>query len=161
MSNIGDYQALVAALSISFTSQASEAIALTAKDATALGNSVQAGALPVRLLLPYSDRERLSAEMGEPEMGNLATIRWFFTDQLLWRPLPHGFGLSDSAYDLREYCSAYMTAALSLDASSISDRMALESVRAIAREDINFPRGSDNWYIGVDVTWTIREDDPL
>ena len=161
MSNIGDYQALVAALSVSFTSQASEAIALTAKDATALANSVQAGALPVRLLLPYSDRERMSAEMLEPEIGNQATVRWFFTDQLLWRPLGHGLGLVDSAYDLREYCSAYMTAALSLDASSISDRMALESVRVNVREDINFPRGSDNWYIGADVIWTVIEDDPL
>jgi len=104
----------------------------------------------------------MSAEMGEPYIGNEADIRWFFTDQMLWRPTAFGEGLGDSAYDLREYASAYMTAALGLDASSISDLMTLESVRCSVRDNINFPRGSDTgWYIGVDAVWTVVESDPL
>ena len=162
MSNIGDYQTLVAALSVSFTAQDGSAIALTAKDATSLGNSVQASALPVRLLLPYSDRDEMSAEMETPTMGNAASIRWRFVDQLLWRPIAQGIGLEDSAQDLREYASAYLAAALALDASTISDRMEVETMRVQLRDDINFPRGSgDGWYIGVDVLWTVLEDDPL
>ena len=162
MSNIGDYQTLVAALSVSFTAQDSSAIALTGKGPTALGNSVQSSAMPVRLLLPYSDRDEMSAEMLTPTIGNVASIRWRFVDQLLWRPIAQGIGLEDSAQDLREYASAYLTAALGLDASGISDRMAVEDVRVQVRDDINFPRGSgDGWYIGVDVLWTVLEDDPL
>lgn len=162
MSNIGDYQALVAALSVSFTDQQGVTRAITAKDATALKRSVQASGTPVRLLLPYSDRDEMSAEMGEPYIGNEADIRWFFTDQMLWRPAAFGEGLGDSAYDLREYASAYMTAALGLDASSIGDLMTLEGVRCSVRDSINFPRGSDTgFYIGVDAVWTVVESDPL
>ena len=161
MSNIGDYQALVAALSVSFTDQQGVTRAITAKDAKALERSVQASGTPVRLLLPYSDRDEMSAEMSEATIGNEADIRWFFTDQMLWRPTAFGEGLGDSAYDLREYASAYMTAALGLDASSISDRMNFENVRCTVRDSINFPRGSENVYIGVDAVWTVLEDDPL
>ena len=162
MSNIGDYQALVAALSVSFTDQQGVTRAITAKDAKALERSVQASGTPVRLLLPYSDRDEMSAEMSEATIGNEAQVRWFFTDQLLWRPIAFGEGLGDSAYDLREYASAYLTAALGLDASSISDLMTLESVRCSVRDNINFPRGSDTgWYIGVDAVWTVVESDPL
>ena len=162
MSNIGDYQALVAALSVSFTDQQGVTRVITAKDATALKRSVQASATPIRLLLPYSDRDEMSAEMSEAGIGNDAQVRWFFTDQLLWRPEAHGEGLGDAAYDLREYASAYLTAALGLDASGITDRMNFESVRCAVRDSINFPRGSDTgWYIGVDAVWTVLEDDPL
>jgi hypothetical protein len=161
MSNIGDYQALVAAAAVSFTSQSLTPISLKAQDAKDLKNSVTSSAFPVRLLLPYSDREEMSAEMGEFFVGNESLIRWRFVDQLLWRPATQGIGLEDSAYDLREYASAYMTLALALDASSISDRMTLESINVLLRDDIRFPRLSDNMYIGADVIWTVTEDDPL
>ena len=161
MSNISSYQALVAALSVTFTSQAGATIALTATNATGLKNSVQASATPIRLLLPWGGGENMTAQMGEFFYGNLSLVRWTFSDWLLWRPLAFGEGLGDATYDLREYASAYMTAALSLDASSISDRMNVESVTVQIREDINFPGGSENWYIGAIATWTVAEDDPL
>jgi hypothetical protein len=161
MSNIGDYQALVAALSVSFTDQQSGAQAITAKDATSLKNIVSASGTPVRLLLPYGGGENMTAEFVELRSGNVGVIRWTFSDWLLWRPVPFGMGLGDSAYDLREYASAYMTAALSLDASSISDYMAFEDVRVQVRENINFPEGSGDFFIGAVATWTVREDDPL
>ena len=162
MSNIGDYQALVAALSVEFTSQAGSSIAITATDATSLKNSVQASATPIRLLLPWGGGQNISAVMLEPTIGNEASIRWTFSDWLLWRPVAFGEGLGDATYDLREYAQAYMTAALGLDASTISDRMAMEGVQVQIMENINFPTGSDTgWYIGAIATWTVLEDDPL
>ncbi len=50
MSNISDYQALVAAMSVAFTSQNDGAIALTADDATSLKNGYETADLPTRIL---------------------------------------------------------------------------------------------------------------
>jgi hypothetical protein len=165
MSNISDYQALVAALSVEFTSQATTAIALTATDATNLKSSVQASATPIRLLLPWGGGDNMTSVMGEPGTDGAAfddvIVTWTFSDYMLWRPIAFGEGLGDATYDLREYASAYNTAALGLDASSISDRMALESVTVRISDFINFPEGSENVYIGAISTWTVREDDPL
>jgi hypothetical protein len=120
-----------------------------------------ASGTPARLLLPYGGLENTSAEMFEPEIGNVATIVWTFGDWLLWRPVPFGQGLGDSAYDLREYASAYMTMALGLNASSISDRMALEDIIIRLYPWIEFVTGSNDGFIGAIATWTVREDDPL
>ena len=165
MSNISAYQALVAALSVTFTSQAGATIALTAKDAKTLKNSVQASATPIRLLLPWGGGDNMTSVMGEPGTGDVgladSVITWSFSDYLLWRPLAMGEGLGDATYDLREYASAYNTAAMTLDASSIADRMTWESVTVRISDFINFPEGSENVYIGAISTWTVREDDPL
>ena len=53
MSNIGDYQALVAAFTVGFTSQYSGAVSVACKDAEELKNGVRASGTPVRMLLPY------------------------------------------------------------------------------------------------------------
>ena len=68
----------------------------------------------------------MSASVNEFGMGNTAPVTWTIIDQLLWRPVAHGQGLEDSAADLREYMAAYITAVMSFDASSISDRMMTE-----------------------------------
>jgi hypothetical protein len=160
LSNIGDYQALVAALSVSFTDQQSNAQAITAKDATSLDNI--ALTTPVRLLLPYGGGESMAAELLEPDesLGPNVVIRWTFSDYLLWRPVAFGMGLGDSAYDLREYASAYMTAALTLNPSSITDRMTMSNIRLQIRDAIEFPEGSGDFFIGAIATWTVDEDDP-
>jgi hypothetical protein len=160
MSNIGDFYALLGAATVTFTGQDGTAYSLTAKYDGNLRSSVQASALPVRLLLPYSDRDVMAASVTEFHIGNTAPIAWTIIDQLIWQQFPAG-RLEDSAKDLREYVSAYFTAVLALDASSITDRMETQSVQVILRDDINFPRGSTSFYIGADVTWTVIEDDPL
>jgi hypothetical protein len=71
-----------------------------------------------------------------------------------------GMGLGDSAYDLREYASAYMTAALTLNPSSITDRMTMSNIRLQIRDAIEFPEGSGDFFIGAIATWTVDEDDP-
>ena len=53
-----------------------------------------------------------------------------------------------------------MTAALTLDASSISDRMTMSNIRLQIRDAINFPEGSGDLFIGAIATWTVDEDDP-
>ncbi len=104
----------------------------------------------------------MAAELLEPDttVGPNAVIRWTFSDYLLWRPVAYGEGLGDSAYDLREYASAYMTAALTLNPSSISDRMTNSNIRLQIRDAINFPEGSGDLFIGAIATWTVDEDDP-
>ena len=161
MSNIGDFYALLGAMSVTFTAQNDDAIALTAYYDDSLRNSVQASGTPCRLLLPYSDRDVMAATVQNWQIGNVAPVTWTVIDQLLWRPVALGQGLEDSAQDLREYMAAYITAVMSFDASSISDRMITESVTIALRDDIMFPSGSGNWYIGADVTWTVIEDDPV
>lgn len=162
MSNISDYQVLVAAMSVSFTSQAGEAIALTAKDATSLQNAYDSADTPVRLLLPFGGVENLSSEIIEPDetFGPNFYIRWTFSDVLLWRHVPLGRGLGDSAYDIREYLAAYTVAAEALEQTGITDRMTKSSVRIQAVENYNFPVGSAELFIGAVATWTITEDDP-
>ena len=162
MSNIGDYQALVAAISVSFTSQAGWSIALTAKDATELKINYDNPDTPVRLLLPYGGGENMSAELMEPDatFGTNVSIRWTFSDVMLWRHVTFGEGLKDSAYDLREYTTAYMTAAYAMEQPGITDRLTLESIRVQVREALNFPEGSANLFIGAVATWSVVEDDP-
>ena len=163
MSNIGDYQALVAALSVSFTQQDGRARTITAKNVKDLENVVQSSGTPVRMLVPFAvgPGDNISAEMFEFNPGNTSVVRWTFSDVMLWRPAPFGKGLGDSAYDLREYVSAYMTAGLSLDASSISDRMEVENLNVQVYDLLNFPEGSKYLFIGAVATWTVKEDDPL
>jgi hypothetical protein len=158
MSNIADYQALVAAMSVAFTSQDSTAIALTAKDATALQNAWDAADVPVRLLMSAG----MSAEMIEPDdtMGPNVAITWTFEDVMLWRHLPLGEGLNDSTYDLREYVTAYMTAAYALEQTGITDRITKDSLIVNTVGQYNFPAGSGEFFTGAVATWTVTEDDP-
>ena len=66
MSNIGDYQALVAAFAVTFTSQYARSISIKSTDAKKLENRVNAHATPIRLLLPFGGGENISAEMTDP-----------------------------------------------------------------------------------------------
>ncbi len=159
MSNISDYQALVAAMTVSFTSQSGESIALTADNATDLKNAYKAADVPVRILLPYGGGENLSAEILDPDesFGPNFHIRWTFSDVLLWRHLALGKGLSDSAYDLREYLASYAVAAEALEQTGITDRMTKKSVSMQAVENYIF---GGEYFIGAVATWTVTEDDP-
>ena len=91
MSNISDYQALVAAFTVDFTSQYARAISVQCKDATELKDWIEGGD-PIRLLLPYGGSENLSAEMLEPDesFGPNVYIQWTFQDILFWRPATFG-----------------------------------------------------------------------
>lgn len=159
MSNISDYQALVAAMAVAFTDQQSAAFSETAKDATALKNSYTKADCPVRLLLPYGGGENTSAELLDPDetAGPNVAIRWTFSDVLLLRPVALGRGIGDSAYDLREYVTAYMTAAYALEPTGITDRMTVNNVTVRIEEAIGY---GDIFYIGAVATWTVTEDDP-
>lgn len=162
MSNIGDYQALVAAFTVDFTSQFAESISVAAKDAVELKNGIRASGTPVRMLLPYGGGENMSAELLEPDdtMGPNVWVRWTFSDVLFWRHAPLGEGLGDSAYDLREYATAYMTVAYAMEQTGITDRMTVENITVRVDEAINFPAGTDQYFIGAIATWTVTEDDP-
>ena len=163
MSNISDYRTLVAAMTVSFTKQNGGAISLTAKDSTSLKNAYSNPDTPVRLLLPYGGGENMSAEVNGPdaEFGPNFTIRWTFSDVMLWRHVQYGDGFGDSAYDLWEYVAAYAIAAEALEqGAGITDRMTKDSVRIRAYELIDFPSNSGNFFIGAIATWTITEDDP-
>ena len=163
MSNIGDYQALVAAFTVDFTSQYAKSISVKCKDATELKNGVRASGTPVRMLLPYGGGENMSAELLDPDTttGPNVWIRWTFSDVCLWRHATLGEGLGDSAYDLREYITAYMTAAYAMSpAVSSGDRMTIETIAVRVDEAINFPAGSDQVFLGAVATWTVTEDDP-
>ena len=162
MSNIGDYQALVAAMTVTFTSQYARSISIKSTDAKKLENRVSANATPIRLLLPFGGGENISAELLEPDdtMGPNVWIRWTFSDILLWRPATYGEGLGDSAYDLREYITAYMTAPYAMEPTGITDRMTVENITVRVDELINFPAGSKHVFIGAIATWTVTEDDP-
>jgi len=160
-SNIGQFQALMAAMTVDFTDQDGEARSISGLEGASLRSQAHSADLPVRLILPYSDVDRMYAVMGEPMIGNEVEVVWTILDQLLWRSNVQGIGLEDSAFDLREYASAYITAALGLDASSIADNMVLNRIDITIRDDIGFPGGSPTGYIGVDCVWTITESDPL
>jgi hypothetical protein len=149
-------------MTVTFTSQYSKSISLTAKDATDLKNSVRASGTPVRLLLPYGGGENMSAELMEPDetFGPNVYIRWTFSDVMLWRPVAFGEGLGDSAYDLREYVTAYMTAAYAMEQTGITDRMTVNSIMVTVYDALNFPEGSADFFIGAVATWTVTEDDP-
>ena len=163
MSNIGDYQALVAAFTVDFTSQYARAISVACKDARELKNGVRASGTPVRMLLPFGGGENMSTELLEPDVtfGPNVWIRWTFSDVLLWRHAMLGEGLGDSAYDLREYATAYITAAYAMAPEvSSGDRMTLDNITVRVDEAINFPVGTDQVFIGAIATWTVTEDDP-
>ena len=164
MSNIGDYQALVAAFTVDFTSQFAESISVACKDATELKNGVRASGTPVRLLVPHaiSSGEPISMELMDPDesFGPNVYKRWTFCDYMFWRPAVFGEGLGDSSYDLREYVDAYGTAAYAMEQTGITDRMTVNSVIVRIEEAINFPTGSDGVFIGAIATWTVTEDDP-
>lgn len=159
MSNIGDYQELVAGITVAFTREHDGALSLPGVGPKALKNSYRKADCPVRLLLPYGGGENTSAELQEPDqsMGPNVYIRWTFSDVLLWRHVPFGEGIGDSAYDLREYVSAYMTAAYAMEQTGIADRMTLENVTVRLEDAIRY---GDGLYIGAVATWTVIEDDP-
>ncbi len=162
MSNISDYRTLVAAMTVSFTSQGGKSIALTAKDSTSIKNAYSNPDTPVRLLLPYGGGQNMSAELLGPDesFGPNFTIQWTFSDVMLWRGVPYGDGFGDSAYDLWEYVAAYAIAAEALEQTGITDRMTRDSIHIQASELIDFPTGSGNFFIGAIATWTLTEDDP-
>ena len=136
---------------------------MACKDATELKNGVRASGTPVRMLLPYGGGENMSAELLDPDgtFGPNVWVRWTFSDVCLWRHATLGEGLGDSAYDLREYVTAYMTAAYAMSPEVTSgDRMTLDGLTVRVDEAINFPAGTDQYFIGAIATWTVTEDDP-
>ena len=76
MSNIGDYQALVAAFTVDFTSQYSGAVSVACKDAEELKNVQEA-------LNPLSEEEQRRADI-------LASIEGPETERIARFCLPHG-----------------------------------------------------------------------
>jgi hypothetical protein len=157
MSNIGEYQALLAAATVDYTSQFDGALTIAAYDAADLKNGIQAGALPARLLLPFAGIQNIGAVLGEPGIGNVNMITWTFVDRCLIRPWDMGLGLADIAYDIREYMAAYGTMALATGFGTISDRMNWTSVVLQASDSLEF---GGAFYLGVDALWTVDEDDP-
>ena len=159
MSNISDYQALVAAMTVSFTSQAGATITLKAKNAKQLKNAYAAADTPVRLLLPWGGGQNMSAEIDAPDesFGPNFYIRWTFSDVLLWRHVPMGIGLGDVAYDIREYLAAYAVAAEALEQTGITDRMTKTSITV---QSVALYEFGGELFNSVVATWTVTEDDP-
>ena len=160
MSNISDIHDLIQAMSVSYTDVYSNTVTPTAYKPSQLKNSVQASALPLRILVPFADGEQATVEFTEIFIGNEAPITWVFVEQFLMRPAAQGV-MEDVAKDVFEFCSAYNTAALALSFGSISDRVTLDGLRIVLRPDIEFPQYSGNFYVGCDCVWTVTEDDPV
>ncbi|MFQ5433842.1 MAG: hypothetical protein ACE5FD_03110 [Anaerolineae bacterium] len=132
----------------------------TVYDLAELKNGVDMSALPVRLLLPYSDVGNTAGRMADFNIGSTSTITWTILDRLLWQPVATGAGIEEFAEDIVSYIGEYLDAANTLSFSAIADRVNPVSIRARARADIRYPATSANVYVGVDVVWEIEEDDP-
>lgn len=122
----------------------------------------QRSALPLRYITPFSESPMVGA-VAEFGIGNTSEITWTITDRLLWRLLSGGIGVDDVSDDLVIYLDNYIDAARALqDWSTVntSNDIQVQGIVVTIREAINFPAGSESWYVGADAIWTITEVDP-
>lgn len=136
--------------------------AITVYDVDAVRGWAQRSGLPARLFLPFTDpgAGNMRGVLGEIGIGNSSAVTWTFTDRLLYQEASGGAGVQDYSDELATYIVDYLNAAAALeDWSSITNAVAVQTVDAQVRV-INFPAGSGQYYTGVDVVWTLREDDP-
>lgn len=127
-----------------------------AKDLHELKDWVEAGECPVRLLLPV-DPQSEGREGNFIALGDKsARITWRIVDVLLAAPVGTESGLDDYAEDLMAYCDAYV-AALQGIRSSMPTQCTIENWRVAPSPEINYPRGSGRFYLGVIATIDVTE----
>lgn len=120
-------------------------------------NVVENALLPVRLIIPMSNRQ--GEDFNFIALGNGARIVWTIQDILLARPAAQQRGPMSALRDLTVYCGAYADAMRSFrepGQASAGTRTTLDRL-AVDVVTYEWPSSGGVWYWGAIATLTISE----
>lgn len=120
-------------------------------------NTLESAMLPVRLLVPMSNRQ--GEEFRFIALGSGARIIWTIQDVLLVRPTAQQRGPLTAMRDLAAYCGAYADAMRSFrepGQPSAGTRTTLDNL-SVDVVNYEWPSSGGVWYWGAIATLTISE----
>ncbi len=117
---------------------------------------------PVRVLSPLSDRNE-GRGLVPLTFGTAATLQWVITELLLLAGIEEGSGLEFYTPRLVECQAAYAANVFTDKTLGIAPAPVSSSSVVVNGADIEtgvyeYPLGSNAWYYGLKVSWTIREN---
>lgn len=113
---------------------------------------------PVRVLSPLSDRNE-GRGISNLTFGGGASLLWTITELVLVSPVQAGSGIENQTPYLVEYQENFVTAFASINRHlGISPATVTINNADMEIGIYNYPLGTDNWYTGLKITWTIREN---
>ena len=156
MSNIRSLYTALAALDITFTTEAGGNSTPTGYDLDSLLQSVDTAQLPCRLLLPTEEygSDGQGMELLAAGNGGSAEVMWNITDLMLWEPVGQTRGFLDVLPDLVRYCGQYASVLLDNRTPATNIQFMTVSFRPGV---FTYPLGGNRSYFGVEVLSTWRE----
>lgn len=128
----------------------------TAYAPDALLRSAVAAHMPCRVLDPSYTPD--TGDYAFVAYGTTATVHWHVTDLLLWELVGQTRGPLDVALDLISYCGAYAEAVrLHRNINGSPSRVALQTATPRMDFAIEWPKGSQVYFYGVEVTVDLEE----
>lgn len=108
---------------------------------------------PLRLLLPVGTNTEAQSIVATA-FSSRQLVDWVIADLFLLRPTTQGNGVIDAAPELVSYVAAYTDAVNAH--RSLTDYATITDAR-LTMDEIEYPRGSNTWYFGVECLLTIKE----
>jgi len=156
VSQIRQIYSNLAALPISFTTEAGSAISLPAADLHQLPDAVPDANAPVRLLLPFS-ATTYGRDGQFASLDTIGQITWNICDLMLWKRGQLGGGISETAADLLRYQAAYVEALRHFRAMGTIGSVEMLGWQ-LTPDLYDYPIGSNTLWQGVMVSITVLEE---
>lgn len=152
---IGIYSNL-AALSVTFTSNAGDTVTVTCKDLDELRLNIDSAYCPIRQLLPIGNETE--GQVAQLTFGRSQELTWRIVDLFFYKTASQGGMLAEAGPDLVRYMAAYEEMIrTSFQSCGYTDgRKYCASVQMLPAI-INWPLDSDRYFFGVSCILTIRE----
>lgn len=129
---------------------------IACRNLQAVGNSVEAADLPVRLLMPFSVGQ--TGQRGQARSVGIAPLHevsWTVSEVLLYRTAQSGTGVNDYARVLTEYISQWVNIAFTKRAPIPASVLTSWSAEP---DMVEYPTLSGRWYYAVNCSLTYTEN---
>lgn len=121
-----------------------------------LGDAAVIDLTPTRILSPLSERNEAQGFVPL-SFGGASTLQWIITDLCLMASVGQGSGIEFWVPQLVKYQAAYVENVFAQRNLGLGVGI---TVNGVAPEigEYSYPLGTDHWYYGAKMVWTIREN---
>lgn len=113
---------------------------------------------PLRILSPLSDRNE-GRGISNLTFGHGASLEWIISELVLIASVQDGSGLEYHTPFIVEYQQNFVSAYATMNRNlGLAPKSITVNGADIEIGVYNYPLGADNWYYGLKISWTIREN---
>ena len=156
MSDILGIYSNLAALSVTFTSNAGSTVTVTCNDLDEAKLNIDSAYCPIRQLLPIGNETE--GGIAQLTFGRSTELTWRIVDLFFYKPASQGGMLTEAAPDLVRYMAAYEeTIRENFQMCGYTDGRKYCAAVQMLPAVINWPLDSDRYFFGVSCILTVRE----